>query len=674
MNWTDASGAMALMAVLWLTPGYLVLRLLGVRGILAVGAAAPVTAGLSGMLAIAYGVLGIAWSLVSFGVGMAGFVLVSAVLGRLCRRHMDDPYLMSAGARPLASREITALSLTWLLGGGVLGAAMMSGMGQPSQPPQAWDAVFHLNAVWFIQDEGNASSMGGLTSMYGGTIAPFYPATWHGLVAIAPGFGGITEAANASSVLIGTVIWIAGLVALARVVWPRHVLPALVVPVLAASYVTFPAIALSMLAVWPFALSVSCLPGTIALLVVLLRGHRGWQQYLRLGIGVLVATAGVVLAHASGVFGLILLVLPLVVVLVGRQLRRLARAGHPAWAWGTGLSLSTLVLAILVFLVTFPPVRSIMDYERGGQDSYWPPLGSLLIDHPLIYVYRVTSVNVIGTLLVLLGVLLTIRWRHARWLVVAWLSALGLTLLAAGPPENPVRVLAGFWYTQPSRINQLLLIPAIMLAAGAAGWLAHQIARRLTRPGPVHGPVLEPGRWQQVAGGGLIVVMIVILTSGLRWTTQTQVMASTYTTYPIAWGTILEPEEIDMIDRAAQTLPADAMVLGEAVAGSPYLLHRSGVRVVFPQLSPIPHSPERAVLETSFRDWESDPEVCAAVRELGVTHVYADSLNFYDELNAKWEERTPGLRNLTPIPGGHWRKVDEGGHASLWEFTGCSQQ
>src|SRR5690606_30549836 len=120
---------------------------------------------------------------------------------------------------------------------------------------------------------------------------------------------------------------------------------------------------------------------------------------------------------------------------------------------------------------------SIMDYRRGGQDSYLPGTGSLLIDHPLIYVYKITSVNLVGTALVLLGVVLAIRWRHARWLVVSLVAATVLTLLAAGPPEQPLRVLAGFWYTQASRLNQLLIIPAVMLAAGAGSWVSRVAAR-----------------------------------------------------------------------------------------------------------------------------------------------------------------------------------------------------
>lgn len=658
MSWPEAAPGIVGLALLWVLPGYAVLRLLGARGLLALGAGAPVTTGLSGTLAMAYPFLGVPWSLATLLAGLGGAVVLAAVLGRALGTTTDPAGVTVAGERRLRTVDRAWLASSWALGGGVVAAAMMRGMGRADQPPQAWDAVFHLNALWFVRDTGNASSLGGLSPMYADNAAPFYPATWHGLVAVAPGFDRVTEAANSSSLVIGAVIWVAGLVALARVVFPARALPAVLVPVLAASYVTFPDVAVSMLAVWPFALSVACLPGTIALVIATLRGVLSWQMHLALALGLGWAVVGVVLAHPSGIFSLLLLGLPLLTVLLARQLRRTARRGRPVLAWSLMAAWVVLVVGVLTFLVTFPPVRSIMDYQRGGQDSYLPGLGSLFIDHPLIYVYKITSVNLVGAVLVATGVALTVRRTHARWLVAALLAAVVVTLLAAGPPEQPLRVLAGFWYTQASRVNQLLLVPAVVLAAGGGSWLARRAAEQLRMP--------------VAATAGLLVVTVVLLTSGLRWTSHVQVMASTYTAYPIAWGTILEPEEIAMVDRASKTLPDDAVVLGEAVAGSPYLLHRSDVQVVFPQLSPIPDSPERTVLEQRFHQWRTDLEVCEAVRALGVTHVYADSLTFEDELNAKWEETTPGLRNIAPAGEG-WRKVDEGGHASLWEFTGCDR-
>ncbi|MFX0537019.1 DUF6541 family protein [Ornithinimicrobium sp. Y1847] len=659
MSWGEVAPGIAGLALLWVLPGYAVLRLLGVRGLIAFGGAAAVTSGLSGTLAIIYALAGVPWSLVSLTAGLLVAVIIAGTLGMLLHTTQAPAGVAVAGERALRHTERAWLALTWAIGGIAIAASMMVGMRRADQPPQAWDAVFHLNAIWFIRDTGNASSVAGLAPMYADTAAPFYPATWHGLVAVAPFFPRATEAANASSLVIGAVIWIAGLVSLARVVWPARALPTVLVPVLAATYVTFPAIAVSMLAVWPYALSVACLPGTIALLIATFRGILSWRMHLALGIGLVWAVVGVVLAHPSGLFSLILLALPLVSVLLARQVRRMSRnrwgLDWPAWLlmaiW------CAAVIGVIAFLVTFPPVRAIMDYQRGGQDSYLGPMGSMLIDHPLIYVYKITSVNLVGTILAAVGVVLAIRWRHARWLIVSLAAAIALTLLAAGPPEQPARVLAGFWYTQTSRINQLVLVPAIILAAGAGSWLARAAARRLALP--LWGPAV------------VLVVALIALTSGLRWTTQTQIMASTYTTYPIAWGTMLEPEEIAMIDRAGETLPDDAVVLGEPVAGSPYLLHRADVDVVYPHLTPIVGSPERILLAGHFREWSWRPDVCEAVRELGVTHVYADSLTFEHPYNAKYERDSQGLYNLEPTEGDSWHKLDEGGHASLWEFTGC---
>lgn len=658
MSWWQVLPGLVGLALLWMLPGYAVLRLLGARGLLAWGAGPAVTTGLSGVLAIGYGLLGVPWRLWTLLLGLLLVAAGAALVGRLLGSTTDPAGVTVAGERRLRPAERLWLVPTWALGGGVVAATMMTGMGRADQPGQAWDAVFHYNAVWFIRETGNASSLGGLAPMYADLAAPFYPAVWHGLVAVAPGFPGVTEAANSSSIVIGAVIWIAGLVALARVVWPARALPAVLVPVLAASYVTFPAIAVSMLAVWPFALSTALVPGTIALLIATLRRVLSWPMHLSLGLGLAWAVAGVVLAHPSGLFSLLLLGLPLVTVLLFRQLRRQARAGRQARAWVLGAGWVLGVVAVLTFLVNFGPVRSIMDYERGGQESYLPGMGSLIIDHPLVYVYKTTSVNLVVTLLVWLGIVLAVRWRHARWLVVALIGAVVLTLLAAGPEDNTLRVLAGFWYTQASRLNQLVLIPAIMLAAGAGAWLASRIGRSLGVP--------------VQAGAAVLVVLIVVLSSGLRWTSHVQVMASTYTTYPIAWGTMLEPEEIEMIDRAGEVLPDDAVVLGEPVAGLPYLVHRAGVEVVFPQLSPIPDSPERQILEQRFDQWRTDPSVCEAVRTLGVTHVYADTLSFYDDLNAKYEPTTQGLYLLDPTEGDDFRQVDEGGSASLWEFHGCA--
>ncbi|MGB5934884.1 MAG: DUF6541 family protein [Ornithinimicrobium sp.] len=656
MSWWQAAPGMLALALLWLVPGVGVLRLLGVRGFLAWGAGPAVTSGLAGVGAVLIQLMGLRWSLATFGLAVVLAWLVAAGIGLLLGTLREAPSRV-AGQRPLAPSERGWVALSWALGGTVLAGGMMAGMRAADQPPQAWDGIFHLNAMWFIRDTGNASSLGGLAPLYADTIAPYYPTVWHSIVAIAPGFERVTEAANASSIVLGSVIWIGGLVALARVVWPRQMLPVVLTPVLASTYVTFPDVAVSMLAVWPFALSIACLPGTLALLISALRKDLGARVHTAYGIGTVGAASGVVLSHGSGLFSLVLLAAPVAGVLAVRRAIRY---------WRRGRRVPVILTAVVVLVgggvaatavLTSPPVTSIINYQRGGQDSYLPGLWALFIDLPLIYVYEVRAVNIAVTLLVLVGVGVCLWTRHARWLVVALAVCAGLTLLAAGPPENPLRVLSGLWYTQASRINQILLIPAIMLAAGGGAWLVRRVSRGGTIP--------------PVAAAAALVLAVGAMTFGFRWPMHTQVMASTYSTWPIAWGTMLEEDEIGLVDRAATTLPEDAVVLGEPTAGLPFLLARSDVQVVYPQLTPISGSPERLLLAARFDRWRTEPEVCEAVRSLGITHVYADELTFAE--GAKWEEETPGLRSIT-LDEESFTFVDSGGGASLWRFTGCDQR
>lgn len=654
MSWLAVAPGLLAMALLWVLPGYGVLRLLGVRGLVALGAGAAVTSGYAGVVAVLMDWLGVPWALTSFALAVGLAWLIAAGFGLALGTLTSGKTARVAGQKRLAPREQGWLVAAWALGGGVLALAMMVGMGGANMPGQAWDAVYHVNAVWFIDDTGNASSLGGLAPMYADTIAPYYPSVWHGLVAIAPGFGTVTEAANGSSIIIGSIIWIAGLIALARVVWPRRALPVVMVPVIAATFVTFPAIAVSMLGVWPFALSVACIPGTLALLISTLRRDLGWRVHTAYGLGLAWALAGVVLSHGSGLFSLALLAGPVLVVLLVRVAVRWWKRGHQL-AVGLWVALgSTAALFVSIMVLTSEPVSSIVSYERGGQSSYLPGIGSLLIDHPLIYVYPITSVNVVITILAAIGIVLSWRLKKSRWLIVALILAAILTLLAAGPPENPLRILAGFWYTQASRINQLLVIPAVMLAAAGAAWVADRLAAWR--------------HWPTGKAALAVVGIIAVATFGFRWNTQTTIMSSTYNTWPIAWGTMLEEDEIAMVDRAAQTLPDDALVLGEASAGSPYLLARSGVDVVYPQLTPIAGSPERLLLAQDFSHWRTNPEVCEAIRTLGVTHVYGDTLSFAE--GAKYEEATPGLRSFnTNLP--EFELIDSGGQASIYRFTGC---
>lgn len=695
MSWWAALPGLVLLAALWVLPGYALLRGMGVRGLLAFGAGAGVTTALAGTYGVLFDRFGIPWNLGTFLLGCVLAIAVALGLGIWWGTIRDPGAEQVSGARRTWA-ERGWLGGTWTIGGLALILPMMVGMSRADMPLQAWDAVFHYNAAWYIQDTGNGSLVGGLSPMYAETMAPYYPSVWHSIVAIAPGFERVTEAANSSSLIIGGVIWIAGLVSLARVVWQgdqhRHGwLAVVLVPIIAATYVGFPTVAMTMLGTWPFALSTACVPGTLALLIVALRGNQSWQSHTVHAIGAAASALGVVVAHGSGLFSLMLLAAPLALVLLGRQARRAVRAGHRVLVAVAAVAVAVALVFFVRWLLVFPPLQAIVAYERGGSPSYWGPIGSILVDQPLIYAYDFLSVNVVVTGLVAVGVGVAIARKQARWLVLGLAAAGVLVLLAAGPPESSLRPLAGFWYTQPSRIYQIFLIPAIILAAGGTAWVISALARKLSGAGGAEpaeagdGPEQSTERRRDPAPAAAptasreslvlpavtvaVIVVLGLVTFGFRWPTHVEVTRSIYNNWPIAWGTMLEKEEIDLVDRARDTLPDDAVVLGEPVNGSSFLLARADVEVIFPHLSPIPRSPERMLLMDRFNQWQIDPEVCEAVRALGITHIYTDELTF--EEGAKWESTTPGLREARPFPEEAFEYVDSGGKASLWRFTGC---
>src|SRR5690606_38209424 len=139
--------------------------------------------------------------------------------------------------------------------------------------------------------------------------------------------------------------------------------------------------------------------------------------------------------------------------------------------------------------------------------------------------------------------------------------------------------------------------------AGGLAWTCRELAHR----------------WQLPSTPAAVVVAVGVALApfGLRWPSQVQVMASVDSHCAIAGGTVIDSEdELAMIDRAGETLPDDAVVLGEPINGSPSLLARSGVEGVCPQLTPIGGSRERKLLAERFNRWYFEPDVCEAVRDL----------------------------------------------------------
>jgi hypothetical protein len=655
MSWWDLTPALLASAALFVLPGTAALRLVGVRGLYAWAGGPAVGAAILGLGAIALGRLGVPWTLASV-LGLVALSWAAAALvgwaGRRVRFGWGPDATRAQGLAVAGSVAIVTLFLAW---------SMKAGMARPDALLQQWDGVFHLNAVATVRDTGNASSLGGLSPMYGdGGRSIFYPAVWHSVVAVTP-WASIPAAANASSLVLGAGVWTVGLAGLARAAFPSRALVAMLAPVLAAAFITFPSWTFSTSGQWPNGYSVALLPGVCALVVLATRSGRSpWQYVVGLAVAA-VAALGAVLAHGSAVFALVALLSALVVGRGVRALVRQWRGGHAITATVLGaLGVAAAVLVVVVAART-GAFDSVLNYDRPGRMSSSDAWKTTLLafppaERPLL------SVGLLAVIVV--GIAGTFVLKEGRWLVVSLLAVVCLVVLAAGP-ENAFRWLSGFWYRSHVRISALLPIPAAPLGAVGISVLATGAARVLRRSGRL----VSPRRAAVVKGlvAGAVVALLLVSTSGLRAGERRDSFAAAYQPGVVAWGTMVTPQEREMLDEMDTTLPDDAVLLGEALTGAAYAYALAGVPVVFPQIGGAGSSDDQTFLREHFRDIHEDPRVCEIVRRLGVTH-------FYSEPPAQVQgtsmgKRSPGLFDVDTSTG--FVEVLSSDVTTVYQITAC---
>lgn len=524
-------------------------------------------------------------------------------------------------------------------------------------PLQQWDSVFHLNAVAVVRETGVATPLGGLAPLYGdATIAPYYPTGWHAIVALGPG-ASVPALTNVAILVLGAGVWVLGLTGLAREVFLHRTTPTVLAPLLAATFVA-PLVQITALAQFPNALSNALLPGALLLTVRAVRAASAGQGGLALAGAAAAAVAGLagtVVAHASGVFSAMILVGPLMVGALGAWAAHLWRTGHRLAGTGVLAAVVTVVIGGPVVLANLDALATVVGFEREGQRTYEVAVRQLLLDQTLSRGFPGDGwQHVAVTAATLVGAALTLTRRRHRWLTASYAVAVGLAVLAHGPEGHPLRWLASFWYTQAGRIAPVAVVPAVLLAAYALGSLV-AVARRWASA-PVVGHLAMAG-----------VIAIVGVSALARIPLAERVVTSVYVPEQLAWGTMATTDELAMMHRLAGTLPDDAVVVGDPLNGSALLPAVAGVDVVFPQLGPA-LSPAQVVLEKGLARIHEDPRVCAALDEVGATHLYQDAARREPD-GAKVIERTAGMWDVDVSSG--FTEVDSADLAAVYRIDMC---
>lgn len=531
-GWGSAAAPAAVAAAVLLVPGLLVGRAAGLKGLLWTAAAPALSVGVVALTAVAAAVAGQRWGLLPVAVGTALAVVAALPVGVLsgslagARRARSSRRrgARSAGRRPrgalgllaalgLGPRDLTVglAAAGGLLAGGVLaGHRLLAALWAPTAVSQSFDAVFHLNAVRWVLDTGDGSSLhlGRLTSP--GADTAFYPAGWHDVVSLAAGAtgAGVDVASNATAAVVALVVWPLGAVGLVRVVVGRRPLAVAAAGALTAAFTSLPVSPLEWGVLYPTLLTTSLLPGVLALLVVAADRVRGLRR--RAGAVVVAAGAlpGLALAQPSGGFALAAVALPLGVSLLVATVRGWWRTGVRVPAVALPVVSALLALAAWRYVDTSPSVVSARGTDWRAEVSVLAAVKQAVLFEHLSRTELVRPALWVAAALVLAGLLVVLGRRRLRWVAGSHVLVSGLFVLAWGVDSPLSQTLTGFWFNDAYRIAPLAVITGLVLGSAAVALVPaavrrawRQLRRSLTgQPLRPEQPVLAAHATAPVAG------------------------------------------------------------------------------------------------------------------------------------------------------------------------------
>lgn len=669
-NWLSAVLPLLTAVGVALLPGALIAMAARLRPIAVVGLAGPLSVALTGIVGVVAALLSLPFS--AGGVLGTGLVLAAAAL--LIRRRWPVQQRAISGGR----RELLLALLGSSIAFAAIVALIVTRIDSPANVSQTYDAVFHLNAVSFILDSGNASSFDLYRMTHASGGIQFYPSAWHSLVAMVVQISGssVAVATNVTWLAVAGTVWPAGCVLLTDTLFGTPVNRVVLLPIagaLSASFAAFPYLLLDWGVLYPTGLAYALLPAGLALVAALLAGAAPAgsdevRSLSRVGAALLLPAwfAAEVFAHPRSLFSAAVLSFPLVVGwLIGgarRNWHRPAARKRILWllAGGTvvmaGAAVAAIAYVYRVYQVGGRPVSDRLNgppaiARQGIGDSLLQAFGSA----PITGNGQPAPLSAGLAIAVLAGLLLCWRRPGARWLIGAFVTVAVLYALAAGSNDDFAKLATALWYKDKYRLISLLPVLGVPLAAFAT-WRLWEAVRRLTQP------------WLAGLAAGL--VLLVLLPGAWAGPTMQAVISSIGATFTLSagpkQGTLLNRDEYDLLVALPDLTPKGSVIAGNPWNGSGLSWAIGGRQSLFPHLAGV-WGPAALTIATGLDRAATDPAVCAALRETGVRYVLSADGQLWggDPQAALYSgiDRAPGAGVLS--------EVARRGSAALYRISAC---
>lgn len=645
-----------LVAVLvFILPGACVGLAAGVRSMSMLSLAPVLSIAVVSVTAVAAPLFGFAWGPVPVLVGTALTSIGSWIVRTLVAKNV--------GWQPAEIRwsyVATAASAIGLAAGSVVLLIRLARIfGSPSFVSQTADNVFHLNAVRYVLDTGDASSLA-LGAAAGGGPS-FYPAAWHGLAALIVEVSGTSIPAGVAclNLAIGCVVWPLSMWFFCRTVFGDSTAMNIGFGVLISSFSAYPYLLVDWGVLYPNYLGIAAVPAVAGTVVLLLRnGAAASRHGVMLPWLGLVAIAGIGLSHPNSLTTLIVIVLPFLLSCVFR------RSAFSSLASGT---MPRPVLKILLgLLVAFGIVVAwlvLRPYPFTSFNITWPPYQSTAqaVGEALFTTHSGRGAAWATGCLVILGLFVAFTHRGFRWLAWGFLAwTLMMVAVTAWQPSVVRAFLTGGWYDDYKRIAAGLALVALPLALLGFIGLYRILASALKRL-PKSNHVVE-------AAASVALIALPVLIIGHMGSIR-EAAGAAQSNYSLQPGSpIMSPDELNLYEELPDLVPPDKVIAGNPWDGSAWAYYVSGRHVLFPHVLPAMDA-DKTLIANSLNAAASNPEVCSAAKRLNVEYVINSDELIYLPGNPN-NRNYPGLEHLDQAPG--FEQIAQVGVNRLYKLVACS--
>lgn len=621
-------------------PGYIISRILGASRFQSIALGSIVSVAIYAAAGILLHLLGIDYNrisvLVTTGIVIAVFALYEFIASKVAKQHLRQPSRPGDAAWWWGTATASLVAITQFV-------RIIPHAGSFNQTS---DNIYHMNAVMWILDTGNASSLAlDVTNPEGA----FYPSAWHDTVAAIALFTdvyGISESINAMLFVMLTIIWPFGMMLFLRtIIGTANITTTMGIGILITAFPFMPLRFFGVGVLYAFVFGMICVPALWAVTLSLLRVGAGTRASLtkrNLVILIITLIGATCLAHPSA---FVVYMIPVILIFLARVVqtacyRKLDKRQ-------VAVALISIFFGAIIWLLVRP--------DFPGWD---PPttvaraLGELIFVAP-----QSQRMQWVPALLTITGFVYI--WRRGRylWLTLSTIVFAIIFIVGASIRHPFLRTLIiGIWYSDPERTAGLLHFAAIPLAA--IGW--HVFITRIRRyKFPISKPLISSA-------------LLVLLT----FTTQfTPYMKDTIDIvrgrYELRWNSpLVDTAEYMLLNRLPEYVPADSTVAVNPWNGSamayPLSQRDVTVRHLYYDLDD-----DLYAVNTRLNQVAENPELCEILQE--------NDIEFVLDFGSKnvVPERDPsvasydfsGFEDLEDAEG--FELVEQSGTAKLYKITAC---